>query len=84
MEDSRETSIFFKSAVILLLQDYINTYSEDGLVIKHLKTYDPELYDIYTNATVKEMLSGVRNHSLYDRSRGELRKVKTERFYLGT
>tara|TARA_B100000424_G_C22945216_1_gene503067 strand:+ start:4433 stop:5503 length:1071 start_codon:yes stop_codon:yes gene_type:complete len=66
-----------------LLQDYINTYSEDGLVIKHLKTYDSELYDIYTNATVKEMLSGVRNHSLYDRSRGELRKVKTEKFYLG-
>ena len=66
-----------------LLQDYKNIDSEDGLVINHLKNYDPQLYDIYTNATVKEMLSGVRNSNLLDRDRGELRKIKTERFYLG-
>ncbi len=65
-----------------LIKDYENLHSEDGRVISHLKKYDKELFDIYTDATVKSMVKGVSNKTLLDKERGSLRKLNSEMFLL--
>ena len=67
-----------------LINDYKNLHSEDGRVIAHLKKYDEELFNMYTDATVKSMVKGVSNKTLLDRERGSLRKINSEMFFLGT
>ena len=66
-----------------LINDYKNLHSEDGKVIAHLKKYDKELFDIYTDATVKSMVRGASNKTLLDRRKGSLRKINSEMFFLG-
>ena len=66
-----------------LINDYKNLHSEDGRVIAHLKKHDEELFDIYTDATVKSMVRGISNKTLLDKRRGSLRKINSEMFFLG-
>ena len=66
-----------------LINDYKNLHSEDGKVISHLKKYDEELFNIYTDATVKSMVKGVSNKILLNREKGNLRKINSEMFFLG-
>ena len=71
------------SPTYIPMQSQKNLHSEDGRVIAHLKKHDKELFDIYTDATVKSMVRGISNKTLLDKRRGSLRKINSEMFFLG-